>query len=75
MVWYSHLFKSFSQFAIIHKVKDFSLVRETEVHAFVEFSCFLYDPSNVDNMISDSSGFSKPRCMAKPMQYYKVISL
>ena len=26
---------------------------------FMEFSCFFYDPMDVGNLISDSSGFSK----------------
>ena len=58
MVWYSHLFKSFPQFAMIHTVKDLSIVDETEVDVFLEFLCFLYDPVNVGNLISGSSAFS-----------------
>ena len=58
MVWYSHLFKSFLQFSMIHK--GFSVVDETEVDIFLEFPCFLYDPASVGNLISDSSSFSKP---------------
>ena len=34
MVWYSHLFKSFPQFVMIHTVKGFSIVDETEVNVF-----------------------------------------
>ena len=49
MVWYSHLFKNFPQFVMIHTVKDFSIVDETEVDVFLEFPCFLCDPVNVDN--------------------------
>ena len=60
MVWYSHLFKSFPQFVMIHTVKGFSVVNETEVDIFLEFPCFPYDPANVDNLISGSSAFSKP---------------
>ena len=59
MVWYSHLFKSFPQFALIHTVKGFSIVNETEVDVFLEFSCFLYDPVDVDNLVSGFSTFSK----------------
>ena len=44
----SHLFKSFAQFLMIHTVKGFSVINETEVVVFLEFLCFLYDPSNVD---------------------------
>ena len=60
MVWYSHLFKSFLQFVVIHTVKYFSVVDETEVDIFLEFPCFLYNPVNVNNLISGSSFFSKP---------------
>ena len=44
MVWYSHLFKNFPQFAVIHTVKDFSIVNKAEVDVFLEFSCFFNDP-------------------------------
>ena len=59
MVWDSHLFKNFLQFVMIHTVKGFRIVNEAEVDIFLEFSCFLYDPTDVDNLISDSSAFSK----------------
>ena len=55
VVWYSHLFKSFPKFAMIHTVKGFSKVNETEVDVLLEFPSFLYDPVNVGNLIS---GFS-----------------
>ena len=61
VVWYSHLFKSFPQFVVIHTIKGFSLVNETEVDVFLEFSCFLCDPTHVGNLISGSSDFSKTR--------------
>ena len=52
--------KSFPQFVMIHIVKGFSVVNETEVDDFLEFPCFLYDPANVGNLISGSSAFSEP---------------
>ena len=55
MVWYSQLFKNFPQFAVIHTVKGFSVVNEAKVDAFLEFPCFLRDPTNVGNLISGSS--------------------
>ena len=61
MVWYSHLLKNFSLFLVIHTVKGFSVVSEAEVDVFLEFSCFFYDPTNVGNLISGSSAFSKPK--------------
>ena len=60
MVWYSHLFKNFSQFVVIHRVKGFSIVNEAEVDAFMKFACFSYDPVNVGNLIFGSSSLSKP---------------
>ena len=59
MVWYSHLLKNFPQFVVIHTVKVFSIVNEAEVDAFLEFSCFFYDPKDVGNLISGSSAISK----------------
>ena len=59
MVWYSHLLKNFPQFAVSHTVKVFSVVNEAEVDVFLELSCFFDDPIDVDNLISDSSAFSK----------------
>ena len=60
MIWYSHLFQNFPQFIVIHTVKGFNIVSEADVDAFLEFPCFLYDPADVDNLISGSSAFSKP---------------
>ena len=59
MVWYSHLLKNFPKFAVIHTVKVFSVVKEAEGDAFLEFPCFFDDPVDVGNLISDSSAFSK----------------
>ena len=57
VVWYSHLFKNFPQFVVIHAVESFSVVNEVDV--FLKFSCFLHDPANVGNLVSGSSAFSK----------------
>ena len=59
MVWYSLLSKNFPQFVVIHTAKGFSIVNEAEVDVFLELSCFFYDPTDVDNLISASSAFSK----------------
>ena len=37
VVWYSHLFKNFPQFVVIHTVKGFGIVNEAEVEVFLEF--------------------------------------
>ena len=59
MVWYFHLLKNFPQFVVIHTVKGFGIVNETEVDAFLEFPCFFYDPTDIGNLISGSSDFPK----------------
>ena len=59
MVCYSHLFKNFLQFVVIHTVKGFSVGHKTEVDIFLELSCFFDDPMDVGNLISGSSVFSK----------------
>ena len=59
VVWYSQFLKNFPQFIVIHTVKGFGLVSKAEVDVFLEFSCFLYDPMDVGNLISGSSAFSK----------------
>ena len=59
MVWYSHLFQTFPQFIVIHTVKGFGIVNKAEIDAFLELSCFFYDPADVGNLTSGSSAFSK----------------
>ena len=59
MVWYSHLFQNFSQFVVIHTIKDFGIVNKKEADIFLELSCFFDDPADVGNLISGSSAFSK----------------
>ena len=59
MVWYSHLFKNFPQFIVIHTVKGFGIVNKAEVDVFLELFCFFDDPADVGNLISGSSAFSK----------------
>ena len=59
VVWYSHLFQNFPQFIVIHTVKGIGIVNKAEVDIFLELSYFLNDPSDVGNLISGSSAFSK----------------
>ena len=59
MVWFSHLFKNFLQFVVVHTIKGFGIVHKTEVDIFLELSCFFDDLTNVGNLISGSSVFSK----------------
>ena len=47
------------QFVVIHRVKGFGLVNKAEIDVFLELSCFLDNPTDVGNLISGSSAFSK----------------
>ena len=59
MVWESHLFQNFPQFMVIHTVKGFGIVNKVKVDVFLELSGFLHDPTDVSDLISGSSAFSK----------------
>ena len=60
MVWYPNLFNNFPQFVVILTVQGFSIVNDTEVDVFLEFPYFFYESTDVGNLISGSSSFSKP---------------
>ena len=59
MVCYSHHLNNFPQFVVIHTVKGFGIVNGEDVDVFLELSCFCDDPTDVGNLISGSSAFSK----------------
>ena len=59
MTWFSHLFKTIPQVAVIHGVNSFSIVSEAKVDVVWEFPCFFFVSANVDNLISGSSAFCK----------------
>ena len=46
---------------MIHTVKGFGVASKAIVNVFLELSCFLDDPTDVGNLISCSSAFSKSR--------------
>ena len=46
-------------FFVIHTVKGFSVINEAEVDIFLESSCIFYNPTDIGNLISGSSAFSK----------------
>ena len=59
MICYSHVFKNFPQFVVIHTIKGFGMVSKAKVNVFLELSCFFNDPTDVGNLLSGSSAFSK----------------
>ena len=58
VVWYSRLFRIF-QFVVFHTIKGFGVVNKAEVDVFLELSCFFDDLTDVGNLISGYSAFSK----------------
>ena len=58
VVCYSHLFKNFPPFVVIHTIKAFRIVSEADI--FLQLPCLLHDPTNVGNLISDCCAFFKP---------------
>ena len=44
---------------MLHTVKGISVVSEAEVDVFLKFYSFFYAPTDVGNLISGSSAFSK----------------
>ena len=59
MVWHSHLSQNFPYFVVIHTVKGFDVVDKAEVDVFLELSCFYDYSTDVGNLTSGSSAFSK----------------
>ena len=59
MIWYSHLLNNFLQFVVIHTVKGFGIDNTAKIDVFLELSCFFDDPTDVDDLISGFSAFSK----------------
>ena len=55
VVWYSHLIQNFPQLIVIHTVKVFGIVNKAEIDVFLELSCFINDPADDGNLISEWS--------------------
>ena len=68
MIWYSHLCKNFPHVVVIHTIKGFGKVNETEVDVSLELPCFLYDPLNIGNLISIPLPFLNKACTSGSSQ-------
>ena len=80
VVWYYHLFKNFPQFVVIYTDKCFGLINKAEADVFLELSCFFDDPTDVGNLISGSSAFSKTslniwKFMVHILLAWKILSI
>ena len=73
MVWYFHLFKNFLRFVVIHTVKGFGVVNRAEVDVFLELSCFFDDPTDIGNLTSGSSAFSKSSLIIWKFMAYTLL--
>ena len=73
VVWYSHHFQNFPEFVVIHTVKGFGIVNKAEVDVFLELSCFFDDPTDVGNLISGSSAFSKTSLNIWNFMFHKLL--
>ena len=47
------------QSVVIHRAKGFGILSKAELDVFLELSCLFNDPTDVGNLISGSSDFSK----------------
>ena len=71
MVWYSHLLKNSPQFVVMHTVKGFDIVKIV----FLELSWFFDDATDVGNLISGSSAFSKSSLNIWKLIVHKLLKL
>ena len=75
IAWYFYLSKSFPQFVMIHTVKGFSIVNEAEIGVFLQFPCFLYDPTNVSDLISGSFAYMSDNSKSEVCEVCFLFSL
>ena len=73
MFWYSHVFENFPQLIVIHTVKGFGIVNKAEIGVFLELSCIFHDPTDVGNLISGSSSFSKTSLNIRKFTFHMLL--
>ena len=61
------------QFIVKHTVKGFGIVNKAEIDAFLGLSSFFDDPSDVGNLISGSSAFSKTSLNVREFTVYVLL--
>ena len=59
VVWCCHLLENFPQFVVIYTVKGFRIVNKAKADVFLELSCPFYNLTDIGNLSSCSSAFSK----------------
>ena len=73
VVWYSHLFKNFPQFVVIHTVKGFS--QWSRCKCFSGIPLLFLCPTDVGNLISVSSAFSKSSLYIRKVSVHILLKL
>ena len=58
---------------MINTLKGFDVFNKAEVDVFLELSCFFYDPTDIGNLISGSSAFSKSSLNISKFLVYMVL--
>ena len=58
---------------MIYTVKGFGIVNKAEVDVFLELLCFFDDPTDVGNLISGSSAFSKSNLNIWRVMVHKLL--
>ena len=53
------ILKNFPQFVVIYTVKGFGVINEAEVDVSLVFPCFSDEPTDVGNLITGFSAFSR----------------
>ena len=66
MVWYSHLFKNFPQFIVIHTVKGLGIVNKGQIDVFLELSYFFDDPVAAAKSLQSCPTLCDPRDGSPP---------
>ena len=75
LVWYSHLSQNFPQFIVIHTVKRFGIVNKPEIDVFSGTLFFFEDQTDVNNLISGSSAFSKTSLNIRKFTVHVLLKL
>ena len=58
---------------MIYIVKGSGIVNKAEIDVFLELSCFFYDPTDVGNLTSGSSAFSKSNLNIQKSMVYVLL--
>ena len=61
--------------SLLWSTQSKAVVNEAELDVFLKFSCFFYDPTDVGNLISGSSAFSKTSLNMVSREFWRILSI